>query len=56
MNQSMNHTDIANDASSAGKQRYATPELVAYGHITALTKGGNVSVTSDSGQNMMRVP
>lgn len=47
-------TDVASH-SSAGKKPYSSPCLIGYGHVTALTNGGAVSVTSDSGQNMMRV-
>ena len=38
------------------KKRYVSPELVEYGAVSKLTKGGAVSDVSDSGSNMMRPP
>jgi len=38
------------------KKEYRKPELVAYGDIRTLTRGGAMSINSDSGKNLMSPP
>jgi len=38
------------------KKEYRKPELVSYGDIRTLTRGGDMSLNSDSGMNLMSPP
>ena len=38
------------------KKEYRKPELVSYGDIRTLTRGGAMSLNSDSGMNLMSPP
>ena len=38
------------------KQPYVKPTLTRYGRVATLSKGGAVSIQSDSGMNSMRPP
>jgi hypothetical protein len=38
------------------KKDYQTPELISYGDIRSVTRGGDMSINSDSGMNLMSPP
>jgi hypothetical protein len=38
------------------KKEYRKPELVSYGDVRTVTKGGDMSLNSDSGMNLMSPP
>ena len=41
---------------SIERKPYLSPQLVEYGRVLKLTRGGSPDVTSDSGNNNMRAP
>jgi len=48
--------NLVSEKEQQDKKEYRKPELVAYGDIRTLTRGGAMSLNSDSGMNLMSPP